>query len=116
MIIIPEAAIMVGHEERRVEIKTGLEEIKVTESEANQGKIEAAEKPYKSAQSVRAAHVLTALQGRASDVVRGVPKGPTFEKKRRPRLERNNGIRGRDKTISCRWEARELSTRPSGRP
>jgi hypothetical protein len=47
----------------RAEIKTGLEEIKATELEANK----------KNTEPVKAMHVLTALQGRVSDVTHVEP-------------------------------------------
>jgi hypothetical protein len=53
----------------RTDIKIELEEVKVTVSKANRGKIKDVTEPYKWAQRVKAVHVPTASQCRISDVV-----------------------------------------------
>jgi hypothetical protein len=56
------------------EIKTGMEEIEATKSAANEEKIQVIAEPYKWAQRLKAIHMLTVLQARASDVLQGIPK------------------------------------------
>jgi hypothetical protein len=62
-----------------------MEEMKATvrasqeKMEASHEKIKAVAEHYKWAPCVKAVYVLTALQGRASDVLYGDPKGGTYE-------------------------------------
>jgi hypothetical protein len=64
-----------GQEQMRAEIKSGLKEIKATKLEANQERIKAVPEHCERAPGVKAMQVITTLQSRISDVVRGVPKG-----------------------------------------
>jgi hypothetical protein len=88
----------------RAKIKTGIQEIKATESKAcqekievgtetNQEKMEAVTEHCNWTPRVKATHVPTALQGCASNVLHGASKGPTFMKRQRTRLECSNSIR-----------------------
>jgi hypothetical protein len=90
-----EATVKVGQEEMRAEIKTGLGEIKATESKVNQEKIEVGAEHCDPVPRIIPTNVLTALQGWASDAVRGAPNDSTFEKRRRTWSECSNGIRDR---------------------
>jgi hypothetical protein len=49
------------------------------ELEANKEKIEPISEPYKWVPHVKATHLLTALQGHASGVLRGVSKEVTYD-------------------------------------
>jgi hypothetical protein len=66
-------------EEMRAEIKTGLEEVKAAESEANQQKTEDIAEHCEGAPCVKATHMRTALQVRASKVLHKDSKGVTNE-------------------------------------
>lgn len=63
-----EATIKAGYGKMRAEIKICMEETEATESADNEEKI----------QMVKSIHVLTDLQGRASDVLQGIPKEETY--------------------------------------
>jgi hypothetical protein len=69
-----QATIMAGQEEMRDEIKTGLGEMKATDLEDNQQKIEAAAKNYECVPYTEAMQLLTAMQDWASNVLCIDPK------------------------------------------
>jgi hypothetical protein len=89
-----EAKTRTGQEQMEAEIKTDLEEMNATESEANQEKLEAMAEHCNWTPHIKATHSLTALQVRASDAVCRALKGRTFKKRGRTYPECNNGIRG----------------------
>jgi hypothetical protein len=68
-----------ANQEKRAEIKIGLEEIRGTELEANQEKRDPAAEHYERVPHAEATHTLTTQKGWASDVLHGVPKEVTQE-------------------------------------
>jgi hypothetical protein len=64
-----QTTIKAGHGKMKAEIKTGMEETEVTELAANEEKIQAIAEPYNGHNY---------LQGRASDVLHGIPKEETY--------------------------------------
>jgi hypothetical protein len=71
-----EAMIKACQEQIRAEIKAGLEEMKPTELEANQGEIGAGGEHY----TLKACTFLLRCRARLLDVLHGDPKGATYEK------------------------------------
>lgn len=67
-------------EQMRAGIKTGLGEMKATELEANQEKIDAMAKHYEGVPHAEAMHMLTTPKDWASDVLHEVPKEVTYKK------------------------------------
>jgi hypothetical protein len=67
-----ETTAKVGQEQMRAEIETGLKEMKV-----NQERTEAVSENCEGAPGVNATQVITTVQSKVSDIVRGVPKGLT---------------------------------------
>jgi uncharacterized protein YaaW (UPF0174 family) len=70
-----EATTKAGQAQMKAKIKTCLEEMEVTESEAIQEKIENIAQHYKEVPCAEATNLLTALQDQASDILHRNPKG-----------------------------------------
>jgi hypothetical protein len=105
-----EARIEVGQEPREADSKTGLEGMKTTDFEANPGETEAVTARQEVPDDEAAIETIGALNDRSGNqrpavgcrnplkmptkdnVVRGTPKGRTFEKRRRRQHKFNNGI------------------------